>query len=207
MFRNLMPALADRYRVLAPDYPGFGHSSMPPRHEFAYTFDNLAGVVEEFTAILGLSKYALYVQDYGAPVGYRIASRHPDRVTAIVVQNGNAYDEGLDNDFWKPLKAYWQDPTSPEKRNALRAFLHAGAPRGQHPPAAPPPGSPPGEGWTGDQSLVDRRGNDETQPDLFLSYGSNPPLYPQWQEYFRKYQPPTLVVWGANDQIFPAAGV
>jgi pimeloyl-ACP methyl ester carboxylesterase len=121
MFRNLIPALANRYRVLAPDYLGFGHSSMPPRDEFAYTFDNLAGVVEEFTAILGLSRYALYVQDYGAPVGYRLACRHPDRVTAIVVQNGNAYDEGLDNDFWKPLKAYWQEPTSPEKRNALRA--------------------------------------------------------------------------------------
>src|SRR6202167_6311853 len=129
MFRNLLPALADRYHVIAPDYPGFGHSSMPPRDEFAYTFDNLSGVVEEFTAIVGLSKYALYVQDYGAPVGYRLASRHPERVTAIVVQNGNAYDEGVDNDFWKPLKAYWQEPTSQEKRDALRAFLKVEATR------------------------------------------------------------------------------
>src|SRR3984893_17463950 len=112
MFRNLIPSLADRSRMLAPDYPGFGHSSMPPRHEFAYTFDNLAAVVEEFTTILGLSKYALYVQDYGAPVGYRLASRHPERVTAILVQNGNAYDEGPDNDFWKPLKADLQEPNS-----------------------------------------------------------------------------------------------
>src|SRR5262245_7995537 len=134
MFRNLIPSLADRYRLLAPDYPGFGHSSMPPRHEFAYTFDNLAAVVEEFTTILSLSKYALYVQDYGAPVGYRLASRYPDRVTAIVVQNGNAYAEGLDNDFWKPLKAYWQDPTSLEKRNALRGFSQ----RGGHPLAVHP---------------------------------------------------------------------
>jgi pimeloyl-ACP methyl ester carboxylesterase len=206
MFRNLIPALADRYRVLAPDYPGFGHSSMPPRHEFAYTFDSLAAVVEEFTTILGLSKYALYVQDYGAPVGYRIASRHPDRVTAIVVQNGNAYDEGLDNEFWKPLKAYWQDPTSQEKRNALRAFLNVEATRWQYTHGVVHPEFVSPDGWTTDQYLLDRQGNDEIQLDLFLSYGSNQPLYAQWQEYFRKYQPPTLVVWGANDQIFPAAG-
>jgi pimeloyl-ACP methyl ester carboxylesterase len=206
MFRNLIPALADGYRVLAPDYPGFGHSSMPPRNEFAYTFDNLAAVVEEFTTILSLSEYAIYVQDYGAPVGYRLASRHPDRVTAIVVQNGNAYDEGLDNDFWKPLKAYWQDPTSLEKRNALRAFLNVEATRWQYTHGVPHPEFVSPDGWTTDQYLLDRKGNDEIQLDLFLSYGSNPPLYLQWQEYFRKYQPPVLIVWGANDQIFPAAG-
>jgi pimeloyl-ACP methyl ester carboxylesterase len=192
--------------MLAPDYPGFGHSSMPPRHEFAYTFDNLAAVAEEFTAILGLSKYALYVQDYGAPVGYRLASHHPDRVTAIVVQNGNAYDEGLDNDFWKPLKAYWQEPTNPEKRDALRAFLNVEATRWQYTHGVPHPEFVSPDGWTTDQYLLDRKGNDEIQLDLFLSYGSNPPLYPQWQEYFRKYQPPVLIVWGGNDQIFPAAG-
>jgi len=206
MFRNLFPSLADRYHVLAPDYPGFGHSSMPPRDQFAYTFDNLAAVVEEFTATLNLSKYALYVQDYGAPVGYRLASRHPDRVTAIVVQNGNAYDEGLDNDFWKPLKAYWQNPTSLEKRNALRAFLNVEATRWQYTHGVPHPEFVSPDGWTTDQYLLDRKGNDEIQLDLFLSYGSNPPLYPQWQEYFRKYQPPMLIVWGGNDQIFPAAG-
>ncbi|HEY7315061.1 MAG TPA: alpha/beta hydrolase [Gemmataceae bacterium] len=206
MFRNLIPALADRFRVLVPDYPGFGHSSMPPRDEFAYTFDNLAAVVEEFTAILGLSKYALYVQDYGAPVGYRLASRHPDRITAIVVQNGNAYDEGLDNDFWKPLKAYWQEPTNPEKRNALRAFLNVEATRWQYTHGVPHPEFVSPDGRTTDQYLLDRQGNDDIQLDLFLSYGSNPPLYPQWQEYFRKYQPPMLIVWGRNDQIFPVAG-
>lgn len=206
MFRNLIPALADRYRVLAPDYPGFGHSAMPPRDEFAYTFDNLAGVVEEFTEVLGLPKYALYVQDYGAPVGYRLAARHPDRITAIVVQNGNAYEEGLDNDFWKPLKAYWRDSASPEKRNALRAFLTVEATRWQYTHGVPHPEFVAPDGWTTDQYLLDRKGNDEIQLDLFLSYGSNPPLYPQWQEYFRKYQPPALIVWGRNDLIFPAAG-
>jgi pimeloyl-ACP methyl ester carboxylesterase len=206
MFRNLIPALADRYRVLAPDYPGFGHSSMPPRDKFAYTFDNLAGVVEEFTVVLGLPKYALYMQDYGAPVGYRLASRHPERVTAIVVQNGNAYDEGLDNDFWKPLKAYWQEPTNQTKRNALRVFLNVEATRWQYTHGVPNPEFVSPDGWTTDQYLLDRPGNDEIQLDLFLSYGSNPPLYSQWQEYFRKYQPPMLIVWGRNDQIFPAAG-
>jgi pimeloyl-ACP methyl ester carboxylesterase len=206
MFRNLIPALADRYRVLAPDYPGFGHSSMPPRDKFAYTFDNLAAVVEEFTEMLGLSKYALYVQDYGAPVGFRLASRHPDRVTAIVVQNGNAYDEGLDNDFWKPLKAYWREPTSRERRDALRGFLTAEATRWQYTHGVPHPEFVSPDGWTTDQYLLDRKGNDEIQLDLFLSYGSNPPLYPRWQEYFRKYQPPVLIAWGSNDQIFPAAG-
>jgi pimeloyl-ACP methyl ester carboxylesterase len=206
MFRNLMPVLADRYHLVAPDYPGFGHSSMPSRHEFAYTFDNLAAVVEEFTTILGLSKYALYVQDYGAPVGYRLASRHPGRVTAIVVQNGNAYEEGLDNDFWKPLKAYWREPNSLEKRNELRAFLTLEATRWQYTHGVPHPEFVSPDGWTTDQYLLDRKGNDEIQLDLFLSYGSNPPLYPRWQEYLREYQPPVLIVWGGNDQIFPAAG-
>jgi len=206
MFRNLLPALADRYRVVAPDYPGFGHSSMPARDTFTYTFDNLARIVEEFTGTLGLTKYALYVQDYGAPIGFRLASRHPDRVSAIVVQNGNAYDEGLENDFWQPLKAYWQEPTNPVKRNALRAFLNVEATCWQYTHGVSHPEFVSPDGWTTDQYLLDRKGNDEIQLDLFLSYGSNPPLYPQWQEYFRKYQPPVLIVWGRNDQIFPAAG-
>lgn len=206
MFRNLIPMLADRYRVLAPDYPGFGHSSMPPRDKFAYTFDNLAGAVDEITELLGLRKYALDVQDYGAPVGYRLASRHPERITAIVVQNGNAYDEGLKGDFWKPLKAYWQEPNSLEKRNALRAFLNVDATRWQYTHGVPQPEFVSPDGWTTDQYLLDRQGNDEIQLDLFLSYGSNPPLYPKWQEYFRQHQPPVLIVWGRNDEIFPLAG-
>jgi pimeloyl-ACP methyl ester carboxylesterase len=206
MFRNLIPALADEFHVVAPDYPGFGHSSMPPREKFAYTFDHLAAVVDDFTAAVGLKKYALYVQDYGAPVGYRLATKHPERVTAIVVQNGNAYDEGLDNDFWKPLKEYWKEPTSKAKRDAIRPFLGYDATRWQYTHGVPNPELISPDGPAHDQFLLDRPGNDEIQLDLFLSYGSNPPHYPKWQEYFRKHQPPVLIAWGKNDTIFPPAG-
>ena len=206
MFRNLIPALADEYRVVAPDYPGYGHSSMPPRDRFAYTFDNLAKVIDEFTEKVGLARYALYVQDYGAPVGYRLAVKHPERITAIVVQNGNAYDEGLANDFWKPLKAYWKDPGSKDKRDAIRGMLTYDATRWQYMTGARNPELVSPDGAAEDQFLLDRKGNDEIQLDLFLSYGSNPPLYPAWQDYFRKHQPPMLIAWGQNDQIFPPAG-
>jgi pimeloyl-ACP methyl ester carboxylesterase len=206
MFRNLIPALADEYRVVAPDYPGFGHSAMPPREQFSYTFDNLAKVIDAFTAEVGLTKYALYVQDYGAPVGYRLAAAHPERVTAIVVQNGNAYEEGLDNPFWEPLKAYWKEPKSQQRRDALRGFLEVEATRWQYTHGVPHPEFVSPDGWTTDQYLLEREGNDEVQLDLFLSYGSNPPLYPKWQEYFRTHQPPVLIAWGKNDQIFPPAG-
>ena len=206
MFRNLIPALAEEYHVVAPDYPGFGQSSMPSRDRLAYTFDNLADVIEKFTEKIGLTSYALYVQDYGAPVGYRLAEKHPGRVTAIVVQNGNAYDEGIDNDFWKPIKAYWKEPTSKDRRDALRGFLNAETTKWQYTHGVKNVESISPDGWTHDQYLLDRKGNDEIQLDLFLSYGSNPPLYPRWQEYFRKHQPPMLIVWGKNDQIFPAAG-
>lgn len=206
MFRNLIPALADKYRVVAPDYPGFGHSSMPSREEFAYTFDNLAKVVDEFTETVGLEKYALYVQDYGAPVGYRLASAHPERIIALVVQNGNAYDEGLDNAFWAPVKEYWQEPTNQDKRDALRKLLTYDATKWQYTVGVKDLELVSPDGAAHDQFLLDRPGNDEIQLDLFLSYGSNPPLYPKWQEYFRKRQPPMLIAWGKNDPIFPAAG-
>ncbi len=206
MFRNLIPALADEYRVIAPDYPGYGHSSMPPHDKFAYTFDNLAKVIDEFTEKVGLTKYALYVQDYGAPVGYRLASQHPERITAIVVQNGNAYDEGLDNKFWQPIKDYWKEPNSKAKRGAIRNLLTYDATKWQYTTGVKDPELVSPDGAAHDQFLLDRKGNDEIQLDLFLSYGSNPPLYPQWQAYFRKYQPPMLIVWGKNDQIFPPAG-
>ncbi len=206
MFRELIPALGEKYHVVAPDYPGYGHSSMPPRDRFAYTFDNLAKVVDQFTAKLGLSKYALYVQDYGAPVGYRLAVAHPERITAIVVQNGNAYAEGLDNDFWKPFKAYWNEPNSKERRDALRGMITYEATRWQYTHGVKDPELVSPDGAAHDQFLLDRKGNDEVQLDLFLSYGSNPPLYPKWQAYFREHQPPVLIVWGKNDQIFPAAG-
>jgi len=206
MFRRLIPALADRYHVVAPDYPGYGNSSMPPREHFRYTFENLAGVMDEFTSRIGLTKYALYVQDYGAPIGYRLAARHPERVTALIVQNGNAYEEGIDNDFWKPVKAYWAEPNNAERREALRPLLLRGATIWQYTHGVRDKEAISPDNWNVDQPLLDRPGNQEIQLDLFLSYGSNPPLYPAWQEYFRKYQPPTLIVWGRNDQIFPAAG-
>ncbi len=206
MFRNLIPLLADKYHVISPDYPGFGNSSMPPRDKFTYTFDNLAGVIEEFTEKVGLKRYALYVQDYGAPVGYRLATKHPDRVTAIVVQNGNAYVEGIDNDFWKPIKAYWKEPNNKEKREALRPFTKLDATKWQYTHGAKNVEALSPDAWIHDQYGLDRPGNADIQLDLFLSYGSNPPLYPKWQEYFRKHQPPVLIAWGKNDQIFPPTG-
>ncbi|WZP00173.1 alpha/beta hydrolase [Isosphaeraceae bacterium EP7] len=206
MFRKLIPMLGDKYHVVAPDYPGYGHSSMPTRDKFAYTFENLAKVVDGFTEALGLSKYAIYVQDYGAPVGYRLAVAHPERITAIVVQNGNAYDEGLDNDFWKPFKAYWKEPNDKAKRDALRSLITYDATRWQYTHGVKDPELVSPDGAAHDQFLLDRKGNDEVQLDLFLSYGSNPPLYPKWQAYFREHQPPMLIAWGKNDKIFPDAG-
>lgn len=205
MFRNLIPALAGRYHVIAPDYPGYGNSSAPPRDQFEYSFDNLARVVEQFLAAIRVERYALYVMDYGAPVGYRTAASHPERVSGLIVQNGNAYEEGLDNDFWKPIKAYWAD-RSPGHRDALRGLLKRDATIWQYTNGVRNKEVISPDTWNIDQPLLDRPGNDEIQLDLFLSYGSNPPLYPKWQEYFRQHQPPTLIVWGKNDAIFPAAG-
>lgn len=204
MFRNLIPALADRYRVVAPDYPGFGRSSMPPRDAFTYTFDNIATVIRQFADQLGLERYALYVQDYGAPIGFRLASAEPGRVSALVVQNGNAYEEGLASEFWNPLKRYWADPSSRAKREALRPFLTFDATKSQYMTGARRAELVAPDGPAEDQFFLDRRGNDEIQLDLFLDYRSNRALYPRWHEYFRRYQPPTLLVWGKNDPIFPA---
>ncbi len=206
MFRNLIPLLADEFHVVAPDYPGFGHSSMPSRDEFAYTFDHLADVIDDFTDAIGLSRYALYVQDYGAPIGYRLATKHPDRVTAIVVQNGNAYDEGIAGAFWDPIKDYWREPNNRDKRDALRNLLTYDATRWQYETGAKDPALVSPDGAVHDQFLLERPGNDEIQLDLFLSYGTNPVLYPAWQDYFRRFQPPMLIVWGKNDQIFPPTG-
>ncbi|MGO9108807.1 MAG: alpha/beta fold hydrolase [Thermoguttaceae bacterium] len=205
MFRNLIPALADQYHVVAPDYPGYGQSSAPPVEKFDYTFDNFAEVVEKFTEQVGLRKYTLYVQDYGAPVGYRLAVKHPERVTGLVVQNGNAYDEGLDNDFWKSLKAYWQD-RSVKNAEPLRGFLKLEATKWQYTHGVRNVEAISPDTWTIDQALLDRPGNQEVQLALFYSYGSNPAQYPRWHEYFRQHQPPTLIVWGKNDTIFPAEG-
>ncbi|QJR34081.1 alpha/beta fold hydrolase [Gemmatimonas groenlandica] len=204
MFRNLIPALADKYRVIAPDYPGYGQSSMPSHEKFRYTFANLTDITDKFTQRLGLSHYVLYVMDYGGPVGFRLALAHPDRVDAFVVQNGNAYEEGL-RDFWIPFKAYWRDSTA-EHRSALRSLLASDATKWQYLTGVRDTARISPDNWTIDQRLLDRPGNDEIQLDLFYDYGSNVPLYPQFQSYFRHYQPPMLIVWGKDDPIFPWQG-
>lgn len=204
MFRNLIPALSDKFHVVAPDYPGFGNSSMPTVEEFTYSFDNLTKVMEGFIDQLGLKKYTLYVMDYGAPIGYRLAVKHPERIQALIVQNGNAYEEGL-REFWKPLRAYWQD-RSEKNAEPLKGFLVLEGTKWQYTHGVRNPQSISPDNWFVDQYLLDRPGNKDIQLQLFYDYGSNPPLYPQWQAYLRKHQPPTLIVWGKNDQIFPAEG-
>ncbi|TDI61843.1 MAG: alpha/beta hydrolase [Alphaproteobacteria bacterium] len=204
MFAQLMEDLGDEYHLIAPDYPGFGNSSMPTVDEFDYTFDNLATVVDKFIAAMGLDRYALYVMDYGAPVGFRIATRHPEKVTALIVQNGNAYVEGL-REFWDPIRAYWAE-RSDENAEPLRGFFKVGVTEWQYTHGTRNAEVIDPDNWITDQYFLDRPGNNEIQLALFYSYGSNPPLYPEWQEYFRTYQPPTLVVWGKNDYIFPADG-
>lgn len=204
MFRNLIPALADKYRVVAPDYPGFGQSSMPSVSEFEYSFDNLARVVDKFTVAVGIKDFTMYVQDYGAPIGFRIASRQPERVRGIIVQNGNAYEEGL-RDFWIPFKAYWKDPSEANKAK-LTPFFELPATKWQWTHGVQDESTISPDTWTLDQAGMDRPGNKDIQLQLFMSYGTNPPLYPKWQEYFRTHQPPTLIVWGKNDVIFPAEG-
>jgi pimeloyl-ACP methyl ester carboxylesterase len=204
MFRNVIPALADKFHLVAPDYPGFGYSSMPPVDKFEYTFDHLAEIVDKFITQIGLERYSLYVMDYGAPIGYRLAIKHPEKVESLIVQNGNAYDEGL-GEFWEPLKAYWNEPNDKNK-NGLKKFLTIEATRWQYTHGVKNENAISPDNWVHDQLLLDRPGNNEIQLQLFYDYKSNPPLYPQWQEYFRKYQPPTLVVWGRNDIIFTKEG-
>jgi pimeloyl-ACP methyl ester carboxylesterase len=204
MFRNLIPALADKYRVIAPDYPGFGYSGQPERGKFAYTFDNYAQIVEQLTQKIGLSKYALYVMDYGAPVGFRLAAKRPDRVSALIVQNGNAYQEGL-REFWDPIRAYWKTGAQKE-RDALRPFTKLEATKWQYTTGVKDQTLLSPDAWTHDQVRLDKPDNAEIQLDLFLDYRTNVPLYPQWQAYFRKHQPAAIVIWGKNDLIFPAQG-
>lgn len=205
MFRNLIPALSDRYHVVAPDYPGFGSSSMPKVDEFDYTFDHIAEIVDSFIEKLGFKTYSLYVMDYGAPVGYRIAVKHPDRVESLIVQNGNAYVEGL-REFWDPIKAWWKE-RSKENADVLREnLLTIEATKWQYTNGVRDPERIAPDNWFHDQYLLERSGNKEIQLQLFYDYGSNPALYPEWQAYFRQYQPPTLIVWGKNDFIFPAEG-
>lgn len=204
MYRTLIPALADRYHVVAPDLPGFGQSSMPDREAFRYTFANLTDVIDGFTDVLGLDRYSLYVMDYGAPVGFRLALKHPERVEALVVQNGNAYEEGL-REFWAPLRRYWASGAAAD-RDSLRGVLALDATRWQYLHGVRDSTRVSPDAWLLDQHYLDRPGNAEIQLDLFYDYRTNVPLYPAFQEYFRRHQPPTLVVWGRNDHIFPWQG-
>jgi pimeloyl-ACP methyl ester carboxylesterase len=204
MFRNLIPRLAGSFRVIAPDYPGYGFSSMPDRKEFAYTFENLTNIVEQLTLKLELDAYTLYVMDYGAPIGYRLALRHPEKITGLIVQNGNAYEEGLLK-FWDPIKKYWGEKT-PENRAALAYLAGAEATKWQYQNGVSELTHLDPTTWTLDQLGMDRPGNGDIQLDLLYDYGTNVPLYPQFQEFFRKYQPPMLIVWGKNDFIFPPEG-
>ncbi len=227
MFRDLITELADEYHLVAPDYPGYGFSSMPTVDEFDYSFDNIARIIEKFTDEIGLERYSLYLMDYGAPVGFRIATARPERIDTLIVQNGNAYVEGIDNNFWEPIQAYWKDRdainqgldndwwtnvkaayNNPAMSNddALRFLLTLGATKWQYTNGVPDVAAVSPDNWGHVQPLLDRDGNQEIQLQMFYSYGSNPPLYPAWQAYLREYQPPTLIVWGKNDEIFPAAG-
>jgi pimeloyl-ACP methyl ester carboxylesterase len=204
MFRHLIPALADHYHVIAPDYPGYGQSGMPDRSTFAYTFDRFAELVEGLLDQLGAARYATYVMDYGAPVGWRLALKHPERVTGLIVQNGNAYQEGLKG-FWDPIKAYWADG-SDAHRQALKGLLTLEATKFQYTDGVADVSRISPDNWVHDQALLDRPGNNDIQLDLFYDYRTNLRLYPAVQAYFRQHQPPTLILWGKNDQIFPADG-
>jgi pimeloyl-ACP methyl ester carboxylesterase len=204
MYRNLIPRLASSFHVVAPDYPGFGQSSMPDRKDFAYTFENLTNVVDKLVEQLGLGKFSLYVMDYGAPIGYRLALRRPDRVQALIVQNGNAYDEGL-REFWEPIKQYWANPR-PENRTALQVLLEPKSTRWQYEKGVSDPTLLDPTTWLVDQVGLDRPGNMDIQLDLFHDYRTNFTVYPEFQAFFREYQPPTLIVWGKNDYIFPSEG-
>jgi pimeloyl-ACP methyl ester carboxylesterase len=206
MFRELIPRLADRWRVIAPDYPGFGDSDFPPPGEYEYSFANLTRTMDRFTRALGLTRYALYIQDYGAPIGLRLALIAPERVSALIVQNGNAYEEGLSG-AWDPLKAYWRNP-SRESREQLRGWLTADGIRQQYVGGVPetdlPLFSP--DTWTLDWARLSRPGNIDVQVGLFGDYRTNVALYPKFQEFLRQRRPPTLIVWGRHDPFFTEAG-
>jgi pimeloyl-ACP methyl ester carboxylesterase len=204
MFRNLIPLLADRFHIVAPDLPGFGRTDLPPRDTFSYTFARLAEVIGRFTEVVNLKRFAIYIFDYGAPVGLRIAVKHPERITAIISQNGNAYEEGL-SDGWNPIQAYWREPTQ-ANRDALRSFLSPETTFWQYTHGVSDPSAISPDGYSLDEFYLTRPGAHEAQLDLFLDYASNVALYPQFQAYFRNHRPPLLAVWGRNDPFFLPAG-
>jgi pimeloyl-ACP methyl ester carboxylesterase len=204
MFRDLIPQLSDRFHLVAPDLPAFGQSDMPARGDFSYTFENITNVIDRFTEVIGLRRFAIYVFDYGAPVGFRLAVRHPDRITAILSQNGNAYEEGL-SDGWAPVRAYWQEP-SPANREALRTFLAPETTRWQYTHGVPDVTSVSPDGYSLDNFYLNRSGMDDIQLDLLGDYKSNAALYPTFQDYFRTQKPRLLAAWGKNDPFFLPSG-
>jgi len=204
MFRNLITDLSVRYHVLAPDYPGFGRSDQPKMKDFDYTFDNMANIIEGFLEELKVEKYSIYLMDYGAPIGFRIASKYPDRVASLIIQNGNAYDEGL-RDFWIPIKKYWNEYTI-ENGKPLEGFHSLAGLKWQYTHGVQDSTKISPDNWNLDLQHLTREENDKIQLAMFYSYRTNVPLYPEWQQYFRDHQPPTLIVWGKNDYIFPAEG-
>jgi len=227
MFRDLITELADEYHLIAPDYPGYGNSAMPAVDEFEYSFDHVANLMTRFIDAVGMDHFSMYLMDYGAPIGFRIASAQPERIQTLIVQNGNAYMEGIDNHFWEPIREYWKDRSavnkgldnawwknvkaayqSPAMTNeaALRFLVTAGATKWQYTNGVPNVQAISPDTWGHVQPLLDREGNADIQMQMFYSYGTNPPLYSSWQRYLRENQPPTLIVWGQHDEIFPAAG-
>lgn len=204
MFRDLIPLLADKFHIVAPDLPGFGQSDMPPRTQFAYSFDHIAAVIDRFTEVIGFDRFAVYVFDYGAPTGFRLAVKHPERITAIITQNGNAYEEGL-SEGWNPIQAYWREPST-TNRDALRAFLTPEAVRWQYTHGVTDAAIVSPDGHNLDNYYLARPGADEVQLDLFGDYKSNVALYPSFQDYFRTHRPPLLAVWGKNDPFFLPPG-
>ena len=205
MFRDLIPRLADQYRVIAPDLPGFGFTEVPEKRNYTYSFEALAGTIEAFTDALGLNRYAIYIFDYGAPTGLRLALRHPERVSALISQNGNAYEEGL-GDAWGPIRTYWSQPTAENREVIRQNVLTLETTRWQYTHGVENAESVPPESYTLDMALMERPGNKEIQLDLFLDYASNVKLYPKFQEYFRTSKPPLLAIWGKHDPFFIPAG-
>jgi pimeloyl-ACP methyl ester carboxylesterase len=206
MFRELIGKLSNEFHLIAPDYPGFGYSDAPSPKEFSYTFNRLADVVEKFTETLGLAKYALYMQDFGGPVGFRLASKHPERVSFLVVQNANAYEEGLPDSFWKPARELWSDPSEKNFARIREAAMSKEALEWNYTHGVKNATRISPDSWVLQSALLERPENKEIMLQLLYDYRTNPGLYPKWQEYFRQSQPPTLIVWGKNDVIFPASG-